>query len=131
MRRNLWQARSSSYLSAKSSLINCLNHMLSGSRLYLACQNMLIAISGSLTGWGDTTRSNGPLLRSANRSGSVAQFLVGNQLTQPAGPGSAQEFAQDVEAVDRVVHACLARSKAFDEGPKKKYTELRNASRKW
>ncbi len=27
----------------------------------------------------------------------VAQFLVGNQLTQPAGPGSAQEFAQRLD----------------------------------
>jgi hypothetical protein len=43
---------------------------------------------------------------------------------------SAHEFAQDVEAVDAVVKACQARSKAFEEGPKKKYTELRNAARK-
>jgi hypothetical protein len=61
-----------SHLSENNSLINCRNHMLSGSLLYFACQNMLMAISGSLTGWGEATSSNGPLLRSANLSGSVA-----------------------------------------------------------
>lgn len=43
---------------------------------------------------------------------------------------SAQEFAEDVEAVDTVVKSCIARVKTFDEGPKKKYTDLRNAGRK-
>lgn len=43
---------------------------------------------------------------------------------------SAQEFADDVEAVDTVVAACKARSKVFDDGPKKKYNDLRNAPRR-
>lgn len=48
MARNL--SSSSLQLSENNSLTNCLSHMLSGSRLYLACQNMLMEISGSLTG---------------------------------------------------------------------------------
>jgi len=42
----------------------------------------------------------------------------------------AAELAKDLEAVDKVIEACKARRKTFEDGPRKKYTELRNAARK-
>jgi len=42
----------------------------------------------------------------------------------------AAEISKDLEAVDKVIEACKARRKTFEDGPKKKYTEMRNAARR-
>ena len=63
-------------LSANSSTKSCRIHILAGSRLNLACQNRLMAMSGKRAGWGEVTSPNGVSQRCANRSGRVEMRSV-------------------------------------------------------